>query len=95
MNGQPINVQQDYLWYEGAAGNNREFKNRSSGAYIFRPNGTEAHKLTDDFHTVTYKGPLCQEMHQRFNDYVSQVIRIYDQENYMEVEWLVGPIPIK
>lgn len=29
-----------------------------------------------------------------FNDWLSQVVRIYKDENYAEFEWMVGPIPI-
>ena len=31
---------QSFHYYSGAKGDNREFKNRSSGAYVFRPDGT-------------------------------------------------------
>jgi len=32
-------IKQEFRWYEGFNGNNYEAKNRSSGAYIFRPVG--------------------------------------------------------
>ncbi|KAL9707713.1 hypothetical protein quinque_011231 [Culex quinquefasciatus] len=41
--GKQHRLQQDFMFYEGAYGNNEVFENRSSGAYIFRPNGTERH----------------------------------------------------
>lgn len=34
-------LKQTFFYYEGASGNNEIFDNRSSGAYIFRPNSTE------------------------------------------------------
>lgn len=40
-NGATSKLTQTFFYYEGAVGNNREFVNRSSGAYIFRPNSTE------------------------------------------------------
>lgn len=36
-----IQVQQDFLWYEGATASNQP-----SGAYIFRPNGTTAQAVS-------------------------------------------------
>lgn len=95
INGADIPIRQDFLWYQGSAGNNREFKNRSSGAYIFRPNGTEASRVSSQVKTKVFKGPLSKEIHQVFNDWVSQVIRLYEQESYIEFEWLVGPIPVE
>lgn len=80
-----------FAWYEGALGNNAEFKNRSSGAYIFRPNNT-ARTLSPSKFDV-YRGPIVEEVHQIFNEWVSQVIRVYKGQRHAEFEWLVGPIP--
>ncbi len=35
-----------------------------------------------------------QEVHQVYNDWLSQVVRVYAEENIAELEWMVGPIPI-
>ncbi|XP_037957645.1 lysosomal alpha-mannosidase isoform X2 [Teleopsis dalmanni] len=94
MNGVSEAIRQDFYYYKGAAGNNAEFKNRSSGAYIFRPNGTEVLIATSVSLSI-YEGQNVKEVHQRFNDWISQVIRIYDGVNRVEFEWLVGPIPIQ
>ncbi|XP_058064992.1 lysosomal alpha-mannosidase-like, partial [Anopheles bellator] len=37
---------------------------------------------------------LVQEVHQIFNEWISQVIRVYAGQEHVELEWLVGPIPI-
>lgn len=42
----------------------------------------------------TFLGPIVNEVHQTFSNWASQVIRQYADEDYVEVEWLVGPIPI-
>lgn len=36
----PPSFQQNFYYYESAVGNNAVFENRSSGAYIFRPNSS-------------------------------------------------------
>lgn len=83
---------QTFIWYEGANGDNREFKNRSSGAYIFRPNNTER-IMSQQVKVEIIQGPLVEEVHQTFNDWVSQVVRVYKGQSHIEFEWLVGPIP--
>lgn len=40
-----------------------------------------------------FLGELVDEIHQKMNDWVSQVIRIYKDSEYIEFDWLVGPIP--
>lgn len=39
-------------------------------------------------------GKNVHEVHQSFSSWLSQVVRIYDQQESIEFEWLVGPIPI-
>ncbi|XP_053696668.1 lysosomal alpha-mannosidase-like [Sabethes cyaneus] len=94
INGESHWLQQDFFYYEGAVGDNREAKNRSSGAYIFRPNGTEK-QVTNSVRLQVFKGDHVQEVHQVFNDWISQVVRVYEDEQHVEFEWLVGPIPVE
>ncbi|KAH8402521.1 hypothetical protein KR222_002400, partial [Zaprionus bogoriensis] len=92
--GMTRQISQEFLYYEGALGNNAEYLNRSSGAYIFRPKDDKLHFATDQVIIEAYTGSLVQEVHQKFNDWISQVVRVYANSNYAEFEWLVGPIPI-
>ncbi|XP_034247479.1 lysosomal alpha-mannosidase-like isoform X2 [Thrips palmi] len=93
VGGANLSVAQDFLYYPAMVGNNEEFRNRSSGAYIFRPNGT-ALPVSEKATMKVYKGALVQEVHQVFNEWVSQVIRIYAGEKHVELDWLVGPVPV-
>ncbi|KAJ8872261.1 hypothetical protein PR048_025863 [Dryococelus australis] len=43
---------------------------------------------------VVCAGELVDEVHQVFDDWASQVVRVYKEEDHVEFEWLVGPIPI-
>ncbi|TDG47303.1 hypothetical protein AWZ03_006296 [Drosophila navojoa] len=93
--GMTRTISQEFLYYIAATGNNAEFLNRSSGAYIFRPDKNQIRLATDKVSIEVYKGPLVQEVHQQFNSWISQVVRVYKQSNHAEFEWLVGPIPIE
>jgi lysosomal alpha-mannosidase len=90
-----LSVSQNFYYYKGYIGNNEEFANRSSGAYIFRPNGSQALLVSSTPKTISYKGDLVEELHVKWTDWLSQAVRFYDHDPYnVEYEWLVGPIPI-
>lgn len=53
---------QSFHYYNGALGNNEVPENRSSGAYIFRPNGTINSLSHADIHVIN--GDIADEVHQ-------------------------------
>ncbi|KAF5738117.1 lysosomal alpha-mannosidase isoform X2 [Tripterygium wilfordii] len=94
--GVDMTVDQSYLWYGSS----------SSGAYVFRPDGSphpvSASKwkrfqgpLVDEVHqhfssdTQTYQK---KDVHQHFNTWIHQVIRLYRDKEHAEVEYTIGPI---
>lgn len=86
-------LSQNFFYYTGANMNNMVFENRSSGAYIFRPAPNTSDTLIGtNVQINVIRGSLVDEVHQIFNDWVSQVIRIYKTLRHIEFEWLVGPI---
>ena len=89
-----LDVDQQFFWYNGSIGN--DVSRQTSGAYIFRPNKTEPYSMCKDNKpdVDTIIGPIVQEVSQTFGPIVSQVIRLYKDENYVEFEHTVGPIPI-
>lgn len=65
-----MKVRQNFYLYEGFIGNNLEFKNRSSGAYIFRPKTTNALNIVDQAKVNVIRGDLVDEVHQvYFNEF--------------------------
>lgn len=40
-------------------------------------------------------GVLVKEYEQTFSDWASQIIRVYNNEDFAEFEWLIGPIPVE
>ncbi|KAF6207869.1 hypothetical protein GE061_016318 [Apolygus lucorum] len=97
IDGKNESVQMDFGFYKGAVGNNEVFgvrSNRSSGAYIFRPNGTV--NLFAQTPAVTIvQGDVVSEVRYKYSDWISSILRIYRgaEPFHVEHEWLVGPIP--
>uniref|UniRef100_A0A1A9UWS6 Glycosyl hydrolase family 38 C-terminal domain-containing protein n=1 Tax=Glossina austeni TaxID=7395 RepID=A0A1A9UWS6_GLOAU len=80
MNNVSQDVEQTFQYYEG----------EHSGAYIFLTDNTTTKNVEmNQVKLNIYEGPLVKEVHQYFNDWISQVIRIYE-----DVNRLLGPIPI-
>ncbi|XP_068153638.1 lysosomal alpha-mannosidase-like [Drosophila tropicalis] len=82
MNGVSESIEQKFAVY----------KTKDSGAYAFRSNG-DVEEVDDDVEFTVYEGALVKEVHQQVNEWISQVIRIYEGINRVEFEWLIGPIP--
>lgn len=93
--GKDIHVKQEFAYYEGAVGNNSKFEFRASGAYIFRPTQQAAQLVGEPQSAHFVKGELVQEVHQRFSSWISQVIRLYAGRTHLEMEWMVGPLPLR
>ncbi|ESO82023.1 hypothetical protein LOTGIDRAFT_135457 [Lottia gigantea] len=98
-------VDQEYLYYIGDVGQPRNpsvhtlYGNhrRASGAYTFVPKLNTPPEPVRGKSSVKYtvtKGKNVQEVHQQYNPWTSQVIRLYDDAKYLEIEWTVGPIDV-
>ncbi|GMJ09448.1 hypothetical protein HRI_004614100 [Hibiscus trionum] len=86
-------VDQSFSFYTGYNGSNDKAP-QNSGAYIFRPNGTYPIKSEQASMTVI-KGPLIHEVHQQINTWIFQTTRLYKEKEHVEVEFIVGPVPIE
>jgi len=89
-----INITQSLMYYKGFASNNNGGMNQSTGAYVFRPNGTDPIPISTQVMASLVQGIEVQEVHQTFSDWSSQVYRLYKGSRHIEVEWTVGHIPI-
>jgi len=43
---------------------------------------------------AVYSDGSVQEVRQQWNDWIAQTIRVYADEEYVEMEWTVGPVPV-
>ncbi|CAN4078717.1 unnamed protein product [Withania somnifera] len=68
-------------------------KTGDSGAYVFRPDGSPPVIVARSVPIKVMRGPLVDEIHQEFNSWISQVVRIYKDKEHVELEFTIGPIP--
>ncbi|XP_078167734.1 putative alpha-mannosidase At5g13980 [Carex rostrata] len=85
-------IEQSYLYYKGYDGSKTDVQ--SSGAYVFRPNGTVLIAPELKVPLAVYEGPILDEVHFQINPWISQIVRVYKKKEHVEVEYIVGPIPI-
>ena len=94
-NGLSVDVTQDFWWYRSDVGRNTMKGIRPpSGAYLFVPNPNTPFQVSSRTKAVKFEGKLVKEVRQTFCDWVSQVVRIYEGMDYVELEYTVGPIPV-
>jgi hypothetical protein len=45
---------------------------------------------------LSITGDILDEVHVKWTDWLSQAVRFYKGDsNFLELEWLVGPIPVE
>ena len=93
-NGNRVSVEQDFRWYRAMRGNNSKPEFRASGAYIFRPNGTAPTKLADQPRSTFASGSTVNSVFQEWAPWLHQTINVYPQDDLIEFDWVVGPIPV-
>ncbi|XP_036044537.1 lysosomal alpha-mannosidase isoform X1 [Onychomys torridus] len=86
-------VSQGFFWYNASTGD--EKSTQASGAYIFRPSHLEPLPVSRWARIHLVKTALVQEVHQNFSAWCSQVVRLYPGQRHLELEWTVGPIPVR
>ena len=89
--GVSVKVNQEYLQYEGMSSKESQ---RASGAYVFRPNGTSPHPFDPkNVQAKFYQSDTVSEVVQTINPWLSQVMRVLKNDDTIEFDWVVGPIP--
>ncbi|KAJ8951630.1 hypothetical protein NQ318_012300 [Aromia moschata] len=87
INDVTMAVSQKMMFYKGWPSD--------SNAYTFRPDSNErdAIELGDVVNTVLINdGNLVREVKQVWKNWATQIIRIYKEEDFIEFDWVVGPI---
>ena len=68
---------------------------QNSGAYIFRPNKTDPIPINEKPTVSIIKGSTVEAAEVVWGSWASQVYRLWKGAKHVEVEWSVGPIPVK
>lgn len=102
VSGVSSNVDQTFAWFNATSGELHDV-DQASGAYIFRPYCAEFESPPCPPIEVT-TGPVnlsitatdgVQQAEQVFSPWVSQTIRLYENQSFIEVTFTVGPIPFQ
>jgi len=77
----------------------RGVSSQPSGAYIFRTQESEEQPTSlqgsAPVKLEVVRGQAVTEVHQTFADWAVQVVRLRQDSPLVELEWTVGPVPIK
>ncbi|XP_042142771.1 lysosomal alpha-mannosidase isoform X4 [Ixodes scapularis] len=87
-----MSLKQSFYVYKMAVPGH-QFTVSAGGAYTFLPDRDEPFDLGSHVTYRIVKGNHVQEIHQIFSHWVSQVIRLYKKSEFIEFEWIIGPIP--
>ena len=87
-------ITQNICYYNSFNGNNSRPEFQASGAYIFRPFKDDPVCLNVTKFSL-FNGKQFTELHQIYNDWISQTIRLYQDSQHLEFEWQIGPIDVQ
>lgn len=85
-----VKFKQNFHIYHGET----NYGEKPSGAYAFNPSNNGSNPAANKVSYKVVRGPLVEEIHQVYNSWITQVIRVYQHVDYIEFDWVVGPIPI-
>ncbi|XP_045489045.1 lysosomal alpha-mannosidase isoform X2 [Pieris rapae] len=88
-----LNMRIQFYFWTGCIGNNTKPSERSSGAYIFRPETTQPKPMSFKT-TAKHQGPVVQELWIEGDKNVAATVRIYHEKQFFEVDYVIGPIDI-
>jgi len=90
-----FSVSYEFGYYKSFPGDASD--TQASGAYIFRniPGEDFIKILPDPSKTIVRQTPLQTEVHIKFEvPWVNQVIKVYKDKNYVDIDFTVGPIDV-
>ena len=87
-------LSQSMCYYYSMPGNNSISEFQASGAYIFRPAKNDPECISVKKFSL-FNGKQFTELHQIYNDWISQTIRLYQDSQHLEFEWQIGPINVQ
>lgn len=95
-----IVLKSQYLHCAPTFENDCDVSTQNGGAYIFRPTSDQTFvdipPQPNPSTIVVHKTDLVTEVHAEFGEpaWIKQITRLIDGKDYVEVEYVVGPVPI-
>ena len=86
--GKLMKFEQTFGYYRSSCSND----SRASGAYVFRPDGPKVGIVLNNEKSI--ETDEFWEVQQAYSDNVAQNARVYKKGNYVEFDWIVGPINV-
>ncbi|XP_052746240.1 lysosomal alpha-mannosidase isoform X2 [Bicyclus anynana] len=87
------NLKIQFSYWTGCYGDNTNTTLRSSGAYIFRPKTKDPYKIAYK-NNGTIKGNVVYEVRATTNENAFTTLRLYKDLNFVEHDFVIGPINI-
>ncbi|XP_075525954.1 lysosomal alpha-mannosidase-like isoform X2 [Dermacentor variabilis] len=87
-----VSLRQSFYAY-AVDGTRRQTVATAGGAYSFDPDANRPADLGSKVAYRVVQGPHVTEVHQIFDQWLSQVIRLYKNSQFIEFEWIIGPLP--
>ncbi|XP_069364277.1 lysosomal alpha-mannosidase-like isoform X3 [Maniola hyperantus] len=88
-----VNLRIQVYYWTGCYGDNTNTSQRSSGAYIFRPKTTKPFEITYK-NNGTIDGKVVHEARAISDQNAFDTLRIYNGINFIEHDFVIGPIDI-
>mmetsp|Transcript_56397 Transcript_56397/g.134643 ORF Transcript_56397/g.134643 Transcript_56397/m.134643 type:complete len:987 (-) Transcript_56397:208-3168(-) len=86
-------AEQSWMWYKASVGD--AASSQASGAYIFRPNRSQALPVFTGLPFMrVFRGPLADEVHQQVGSWISQRTRLARGARHVEITYTVSDIPV-
>ncbi|PZC70927.1 hypothetical protein B5X24_HaOG214601 [Helicoverpa armigera] len=67
---------------------------KKPGPYIFRPMDPQPLLISDNLEAKVLKSDIVEELQIKFSNYAGVTLRLYKGLPTIELDWIVGPIPV-
>ncbi|CAG2170825.1 unnamed protein product [Oppiella nova] len=91
--GKVVDFKQNFEYYKAHDDHSGE-DHQPSGAYILRSDGDTPVIYETGLQSELVETSDAKEVYQKVNEYISQVIRISENSDVIELDFTVGPIPV-
>ncbi|KAL1438471.1 hypothetical protein MTO96_048082 [Rhipicephalus appendiculatus] len=88
--GLQVTLQHLFLSYHAYQGSSR----KASDSRVLNPVNEDPFDLGNNVTYHVTRGPEVQELHQHYTPWLGLVVRLFENEDTIEFEWSLGPVPL-